>query len=198
MTLAPADFRDLGRLLNLGLRPNDPSDDRSENQRLLRRYQDEPDFRTAADGIAAGFRLQVLAVDPLGMVMAPEEGSAFAMRASDYPASRRESSDDRLIDGLIHVAILATVFPRAEDLEMAATVVRAPITVAEVEATLRDLCTRLAAESRARSDSPDAPADAAATGLREAWRAYPLARKPSPPRTAGPRPEPRPPASRTP
>jgi hypothetical protein len=67
------------------------------------------------------------------------------------------------------IAIAATVFPRARDLDEDPDIVRAPVTVDEVEALLRQLCDRLSEEARSEAD-PDASDEN--RGLVEAWRVY--------------------------
>jgi hypothetical protein len=61
------------------------------------------------------------------------------------------------------------VFPRAEDLEDDATLVRPPFSAADVETTLENICQRL---SDAAKGQDDPTADSEARGLYEAWRVY--------------------------
>src|SRR5262249_45373551 len=74
-----------------------------------------------------------------------------------------------LLDGLAQVAIAATVFPRARDLDEDPDIVRAPVTIDEIEAQLRQLCERLFERARG---TPDPDAGDERRGLIEAWRVY--------------------------
>jgi hypothetical protein len=92
--------------------------------------------------------------------------SVFALRGADFrPAST--SVEDRLLDGLIQLAIAATVFPSSRDLEDDPAIARPPITIDEIVDNLRALCERLAEQAR---DQPD-PVQGA-EGFDEAWRIY--------------------------
>lgn len=165
-----ADLQDLyaaGRLLQWALRPRARPTTDPEYRQLLVRYLDTLAFREIVCTIADGLGLHVVEVSSLGMVLAPTEESVFTMTATDYRASA--SADDRLLEGLIQVAIATTVFPRAQDLEEDPTIARPSITADEVEATLRDICMHLEEASRGQ---PDPSIEAETTGLYEAWRVY--------------------------
>lgn len=156
-----------GRLLQWGLRPSARPVQEQEYRQLVARYLDHPDFRTVVKEAAMGLGLAILDVGELGMVLAPTENSIFATRPSDV--LNRTRAEDRLLDGLVQVAIAATVFPRAHDIEESALTARPPITVDEIEESIRGLCKQLEEESRNR---PDPTADEALAGLYEAWRVY--------------------------
>jgi hypothetical protein len=131
------------------------------------RYEDNAEFRAIVREIATGLGLQVLQASRWGLVLAPTSGSVFGMNWSDYRSSKQLSADDRLLDGLIHIAIMATVFPRAQDLEDDPALVRPPITADDVETMLRGLCASMEEESRGKPD----PASNE-LGLYQAWRVY--------------------------
>lgn len=155
------------RLIQLGLRPRTRPVQEPEYQQLITRFLDHAEFRSLVKEIASGLGMSVLDAGELGLVLGPMEDSAFAI----HPASllQRRTPDDRLLDGLVQVAIAATVFPRAQDLEDTAMSARPPVTVDEVEESVRALCQRLDEESKSR---PDPTADEGLTGLYEAWRVY--------------------------
>ena len=117
---------------------------------------------------AEGLGLVVLDVSEHGIVLAPLPDSAFALRPSDFRPGTSKA-EDRLLDGLVQVAIATTVFPRARDLDDDPDLVRPPVTVEEVEAQLRTLCEKLAEEARSE---PDPTASDEARGLLDAWRVY--------------------------
>ncbi|MBZ9712471.1 hypothetical protein [Deinococcus multiflagellatus] len=156
-----------GRLVQWGLRNGAHPKRNDEYQALLARYLDRLEFREVVQRFAEGLELEILeASTEHGMVLAPLPGSAFATQASDYRPSSNE--DTRLLDGLVQVAIAATVYPRAMDLLGDPTTVRNPVTVAEIEETLRQLVNRL---DEAAKQQPD-PVPEEAGGLYEAWRVY--------------------------
>jgi hypothetical protein len=161
------DFYEAGRLIQWSLQPDEHPINNHEYHKLLNRYLDCLQFRAMVKSIATGLGLEFVGEDLRGLVLVPTAVSIFAMKTSEYPTSL--TAEDRLINGLIQVAILATVFPRAQDLEEDPTIVRPPISIDEVESTLREICDRLEAESRAR---PDPTVTDRAAGLDEAWRVY--------------------------
>ena len=124
-------------------------------------------FRDIVKAVAAGLRLQVVEVDAKGVVLMAMTDSPFALDPGTLRASSK--ADDRLLDGLIQIAIAATVFPRPATLDDDPSLARPPITAQDVEHTLRDLCERLAADAQHEADP--ALSDVRA-GLIEAWRVF--------------------------
>lgn len=158
---------DAGRLIQWALQPRAHPVTKAEYQQLLDRYRDHVPFREYVQAICTGLGIEISAVGPMGMVLTPADESIFAMTSTAY--RRSGSAEDRLIDGLILVAIIATMYPRAQDLEEDLQIARPPITVEEVEKTLRTLCEQLEAASR---QQPDPAVQDLSAGLDEAWRAY--------------------------
>lgn len=168
MTAPRAPVWHAGRLVQWGLRPLARPAQEAEYQELVERYLDDGVFRTTVRELADGLGLTVLDVSEHGLVLAPQDESIFALRPADFrPGSSKV--DDRLLDGLAQIAIAATVFPRARDLDEDSDFVRAPVTVDEVEAQLRQLCDRICEEARV---APDPDASDEHRGLIEAWRVY--------------------------
>ena len=158
---------DAGRLIQWALQPRVHPVTKLEYQQLLDRFRDQVPFRECVQAICAGLGIEISAVGPMGMVLTATDDSIFAMTSTDY--RRSGSADDRLIDGLILVAILSTMYPRAQDLEEDTQVVRSSIMVEDVEKTLRTLCEQLEAASQ---HQPDPLVQDLAAGLVEAWQAY--------------------------
>lgn len=168
MTAARDPVWHAGRLVHWGLRPQARPAQETEYRELVERYFDDGAFRTTVRELADGLGLHVLDVSEHGVVLAPQDDSIFALRPADFrPGSSKV--DDRLLDGLAQVAIAATVFPRARDLDEDPDIVRAPVTIDEVETQLRQLCQRLSEEAR---EAPDPDAEDERRGLIEAWRVY--------------------------
>jgi hypothetical protein len=156
-----------GRLIQWALRPHARPAMEEEYQRLIERYRDQVAFRECVQAICHGLGIAVTAVGQRGVVLTPDDDSVFAMTAEDY--RRSGSAEDRLIDGFILVGILTTFYPQAQDLEEDPLLARPPVTVEEVERTLRMICERLEEAARAQ---PDPTVQEVTARLDEAWRAY--------------------------
>ena len=167
MPLELDDAHRAGKLLQWGLRPRSRPAQEPEYQELIERYLDHPDFRQLVREIARGLGLLVLDAGEHGLVLGPSFDSVFALKPADF--RNQSSTDDRLLDGLVQLALAATVFPRARDLEEDATYARPPITVDEIEENLRRLCERLEQEHQGK---PDPLASDEESGVYEAWRVY--------------------------
>jgi len=158
--------RDAARLVQWGLRVRARPAQEPDYRRLVDLYHDEPAFRGAVRAIADGLGLRIVDVGEYGAILAPLDDSVFALRGADFrPTS--STVEDRLLDGLIQLAIAATVFPTPRDLEDDPAIARPPVTVGEIEDSLRALCERLAEAAR---DQPDPIAGH--EGFEEAWRVY--------------------------
>jgi hypothetical protein len=157
-----------GRLIQWGLRPKAIPFNEPEYRELIDGYIDRPQFRALVQELASGLGLTVLAVNDRGLFLGTQENSVFALRPSDF-RSGRATADDRLLDGLVQVAISATIYPRQQDLDEDALEAKPPITCQEVDEVMRNLC----AEYKARTaDDPDAATDDLQRGFQEAWRVY--------------------------
>ncbi len=160
--------RDAGRLLQWGLRPQERPAHQPEYRKLVDRYLDEPAFRDLARAVAAGLGLAIADAGDHGLVLAPEPGSAFELSGAEA-RSPSTYADDRLLDGLVQVAIASVVFPRPRDLEEDPDLARPPVSLEEIQAHLDTLCKALEESARGR---PDPEAGDEARGLYEAWRVY--------------------------
>ncbi len=158
--------RDAARLVQWGLRVRARPAQEPDYKRLVDLYHDDPGFRGAVRAVADGLGLVLVDVGEYGAIVAPMHDSVFALRGADFrPTST--SVEDRLLDGLIQLAIAATVFPSSRDLEDDPAIARPPVTIGEIEDNLRALCERLSEHSR---DQPD-PIQGQ-EGFDEAWRIY--------------------------
>ena len=167
MPLELDDAHRAGQLLQWGLHPRSRPAQEPEYQELIERYLDRTEFRQLVREVARGLGLVVLAAGKHGIVLGPSFDSVFALKAADF--RNQSSTDDRLLDGLVQLALAATVFPRARDLEQDANFARPPITVDEIEENLRRLCERLEEEHQGK---PDPLASDEESGFYEAWRVY--------------------------
>jgi hypothetical protein len=166
MTTQPNNAFFAGRLIQWGLRVKERPALQAEYKELLDRYQDRADFRDLVTNVADGMGLRVLDWGEHGIVFGPSSDSVFAVTGATFRTGRNDV-DERLLDGLIQVAIAATVFPTPQELEEDVTVARPPVYVDEVDETLRRMCDELAAAAK---NKPDPAIEEA--GLYEAWRVY--------------------------
>jgi hypothetical protein len=154
------------RLLQFGLSPRARPGQEPAYRELLDRYFDHAGLRALVAAMARGLELQIVDASIHGLVLAPGPESVFSPSSDDL---RHASADDRLLEGLIQVAVAASLFPRPEDLAEEASLARPPLTIDEVEENLRALASRLEEQAR---QAPDPTADEETAGLSEAWRVY--------------------------
>ena len=120
-----------GRLIQWGLAPKAIPFNEPEYRELIDHYVDRPQFRALVREIAEGLGLVILEVNDRGLFLGTQDNSTFALRASDFRGGR-STADDRLLDGLVQIAIAATIYPRQQDLDEDTLEAKPPITCAEV------------------------------------------------------------------
>lgn len=157
-----------GRLIQWGLRPKAIPFNEPEYRELIDRYIDRPAFRALVREAADGLGLVVLDVSDRGFFLGTQEDSIFAIKPSEFRGGR-STADDRLLDGLVQIAIAASIFPRQQDLDEDTLEAKPPVTCHEVDDVLRKFCTEF--KQRA-ADDPDAATDDMHRGFHEAWRVY--------------------------
>src|SRR4051812_12866917 len=98
-------------LVAFGLRTGARPTDGNPYGQLLERYRTSTSFRDAVDTIAGGLGLIVLGAPPrAGLVLTTQPGSVFAVRMADL-RSGNLGADDKLIAGLVVLAVAAYAFP---------------------------------------------------------------------------------------
>lgn len=158
----PADAGAAAQLIGYGLQPRLRPAATPSYAHLVERHLGDVAFRDLVEHIADGLGLVVLDVSgPSGLTLAAVQGSPFELRLGDYRANL--SADDRLLHGLIHLGIAAYSFPTSasltdDDVRTAS--------VAQVEASIRSACTRLAQRAGPADPSADQPE------TEQAWRLY--------------------------
>jgi hypothetical protein len=166
-----ADVVDAARLIGFGLRPRlIPARDDGYRQ-LIRRHRADGQFADLVSAVAEGLGLVVLDVsDRAGVVLGSVEDSVFAVRMTDY--ARRTGGEgraaDRVLHGVIHLAVAALAYPRPADLADDTYVGR--VTAEGVDAFVREACQRLDELAAAEGGAADPPVDAPM--LEGTWRAY--------------------------
>ena len=158
-----------GRLIQWALRVKAIPFNEEEYRELIDRFIDQPSFRALVRQFAAGLRLTVLEANHRGLFLGTQDDSVFGQKPSDFRGSSSSSAEDRLMDGLVQIAIAATIYPRQQDLDEDSIEAKPPISASEVDEILRTLC----AENKRRAvDDPYAQSDEIDRGLQEAWRVY--------------------------
>lgn len=157
--LRVADAGAAAQLVGYGLQPRLRPAAAAGYADLVARHQSDVAFRDLVEHVADGLGLLVLDADVVsGVVLAAAPGSPFELRLGDYRTNL--SADDRLLHGLIHVAIAAYVYPTAASLSD--DEVR-HASVVNVERFLRAACERLAERQGGDGDASERA---------QAWQLY--------------------------
>lgn len=159
MNLSHHDLADVGVLIGYALRPKLRPSPESDYRALLGRYRSDSEFRSAVDSVLDGLDTRVLSDSDFGLVLGVRRESVFAYRLSDLP--NVTGVVDRLLVGLVSVAIAAYAFPTPADFDDDRI---RWVSVDETERFIREICDRF------KRSPEQAPTDD--TALDEAWRAY--------------------------
>jgi hypothetical protein len=158
----------VGRLIQWGLRTTARPVQDAEYQELINLYFDDLSFRSSVREVADGLGLIVVDASEHGIILAPSDNSIFGLKAADFrPGSSK--AEDRMLDGLVQIAIATTIFPKARDLDEDPNLARPPVTIEEVENNLRSICKKLEEEAR---EVPDPQTSDEKRGIIESWRVY--------------------------
>jgi hypothetical protein len=151
---------DAGRLLGFAVRCQNPATSK-EYIELLRRYEEDPILREIVNGMCSGFGLRIIDVGKYGFIVTATEASPFRLNADDYKGAM--TAEDRILHGIIQVAVAAYSFPLAETLAQDDDVQPAHVTAATLAKYLRDFAE---AENAKIAQSPDHEE----TEEKRAWR----------------------------
>lgn len=162
MARIAGEARDASVLISFGLRPRLRPENEAAYGSLLARYRVDADFRSLVESVADGLGLLVLGAGPFGLALGPQEGSVFALRLADYKTNL--TVEDRLLHGLVHLAVAAYCYPTAASLDDEAAVQR--VSATGIERYLRDACERLSQRFPDQDPLDDQPE------LEQAWRIY--------------------------
>jgi hypothetical protein len=164
MSITVADeARDAAKLVRYACQPRlRPLADKTYHK-LLERYRSSSGFRELVDAIADGLTLLIVAAHPEeGIVALPHPDGIFTYRLSDYQKGIKPS--ERMLVGLIHVAIAARAYPTPVDLEEEAI---KRVSVAEVDTFIRHLIKEMSREAEDESGLAAISAE-----FKQAWRSY--------------------------
>lgn len=152
---------DAGKLLAYALRPRQTPWASQEYAGLLQRYETDSQFRSIVDGVVEGLGMRIVDATRNGLFLTATEGSPFRLAADDY--KQNMSAQERVLHGVIQVAIAAFSFPKADVLDQDDTVAPAHITPVKLAEYIRKF-----AEASATNSPAEAQSDASAE--RRAWR----------------------------
>lgn len=163
---------DAARMIAFGLRPKlIPSRDLSYSE-LVKRFGEDAAFRDVVEAVAEGLGMTVLGVSArTGIVLGPVADSAFEQKFDDYArrailGDRRDQ--ERVLHGLVHIAIAALAFPRPDDLAADTYVGR--VSVEQVDSVVREACKLLSAKATAAEEAGDPLQET--PELERVWRVY--------------------------
>lgn len=141
-----------GRLIRYGLEVRlSPASD-VEYLQLVREFLSDADFQKIALAFAQGLGLRILNVSTQsGVTLGTTAESPFQLQRDDYHS--RMSGADRIVQGIIHLAIAAWCFPKAEDLREPDEVLPARITVEQLVDYIHNLCEDIKNRKEHRTDS---------------------------------------------
>ena len=162
MSAAVSGLEDAAELVRYGCQPRRRPLADARYRDLLQRYRMDSAFRERVDAIAQGLGVEVIAAHSQeGLVLHAVDGGLFTYRLKD---DVRRTSLQRLVTGLVHVAIAARVYPTEHDLDDESV---KRIGVGEVDEFLRHLVEELRKASHGEDGLPvpDAAVDAV-------WRLY--------------------------
>ncbi|MFF1305881.1 hypothetical protein [Streptomyces sp. NPDC058307] len=168
------DAEDAAKLIAFGMRPRQrPAKDRAYRD-LVVRYRSESDFQGLVERTARGLGLKVLgATEDIGVALAALPYSVFETKIEDYVrVARQRGEGERLLHGIIHLAVAALAFPRPDDLANDGYTGR--VSAEAVDTAVRDTCDRLREKAAAAEVGGDTPTDS--PELEKVWTAY--ARRP--------------------
>lgn len=152
---------DAGRLVAYALRPRQTPWTSAEYTELLRRYEGDAQFRAIVDGVTEGMGMRVVDATRNGLFLTATEGSPFRLAADDY--KQNMSAQERVLHGVIQVAIAAFSFPKADVLDQDDAVAPALVTPTRLAEYIRKFAETQAARSPAEANGDD-------SAERRAWR----------------------------
>ncbi|MEU1016112.1 hypothetical protein [Streptomyces sp. NPDC005898] len=173
-TITVEEAEDAAKLISFGMRPRQrPAKDRTYRD-LVVKYRTESAFRELVERTARGLGLKILgATEDIGVALAALPNSVFETKIEDYVRGARQRGEgERLLHGIIHLAVAALAFPRPDDLANDGYTGR--VSAEAVDRAVRDTCDRLRERADATEGGVDTPTDT--PELEKVWISY--ARRP--------------------
>ncbi|MDD9945459.1 MAG: hypothetical protein OXU20_30725 [Myxococcales bacterium] len=157
-----ATTEDAAQLVGFGLQPRLRPAESPAYAELLQRYRTEQGLREHTALVARGLGLVVLGETDHGLVLGAQDDGPFSLRLSDYRRSGL-SVQERMLHGLIQLAIAAWCFPTAQALDDPDAVLGTRVSTHKLVDYLVGLCEEL-------KDRTEADPEHGSPELQEAWR----------------------------
>lgn len=144
-----------GKLISFALLPRVLPSDNADYLELIREFAADVSAVQILERIVSGLGLRVLELNTrAGLVIGTSSDSPFELHRDDYHA--RMSASDRIVQGVIHLAVAAWCFPRAEDLGEADDVLPAKLSVEALVEYIYGICEELKAREEKNIALPSA------------------------------------------
>jgi hypothetical protein len=150
MSDPPTIAYEAGLLIAFALRPKKYPWAEREYADLLHKYGENSSLRTVVDNVLEGMGLRIVSLSEHGLIVRAEENSPFRLFADDYKANM--SSSERILHGIIQVAIAAFTFPKAEVLDQDDDVLPAPVSPQQLAEYLRKFAEEEASRAAGQPD----------------------------------------------
>ena len=141
---------DAGRLIACALRPRQTPWTNREYAELLQHYDADLVFARLVDNVCEGMGLRIIEVSENGLIFGATETSPFRLSADDYKPNMQ--AEERVLHGVIQVAIAAFTYPKADVLDQDDAVQSALISPMRLAAYLRQFAE---AEQARIAEQPD-------------------------------------------
>jgi len=127
-----------GELLRYAMDPRETPFQSKRYSALMSQLSTSSTFKLVFENMAQGLEIQILAYSPHGVFVAGRERGPFAFKMEDYKSGMRV--EERVVHGLLMLAIAAYCFPTVEVLDQDDDILRPRFTVEQVAAFVQGLC----------------------------------------------------------
>jgi hypothetical protein len=127
-----------GELLRYAMDPHESPFQNKRYSTLMSQLYTSGTFKLIFENIVQGLEVQILAYSPHGVFVAGRDRGPFAFKMDDYKSGMRV--EERVVHGLLMLAIAAYCFPAVEVLDQDDEILRPRFTVEQVAAFVQGLC----------------------------------------------------------
>ena len=130
--------QEAGELLRYAMDPNDSPFQNKRYSSLMTQLYTSERFKEVFENLAVGLQINILGYSQHGVFIAGRDRSPFAFKLEDYKGSMK--AEERVIHGLLMLAIAAFCFPTIEVLDQDDDILRPRFTVDQVVEFVQGLC----------------------------------------------------------
>jgi hypothetical protein len=127
-----------GELLRFALDPRETPFQNKRYATLMMQLYTGETFKLIFENVAAGLDIQILSYSAHGIFLTGRERSPFAFKMDDYKSGMRV--EERVVHGLLLLAIAAYCFPTVEVLDQGDDLLRPRFNVEQVVTFVQELC----------------------------------------------------------